>query len=136
RLEEVMRDWKRHCARQTLVYLQDKSTVESRRDWLLYLFSYFALGKKNKQTYQIWQHDNHPIELYSEEVIAQKMNYIHMNAVRAGFVEKPEDWKYSSAPFYAGSEGDGIVKKEVLLDIVPVWQWYYEEGPGVWAKPG
>lgn len=135
RLEDVMRDWKRHAARQTLLYLQDKNTVESRRDWLLYLFSYFALGKKDKQTYQIWQHDNHPIELYSEEVILQKLNYIHMNAVKAGFVEKPEDWTYSSAPFYAANEAEGVVKKESLLDIVPVWQWFYEEGPGIWAKP-
>jgi len=132
RLEDVMRDWKAHTARQILLYLQDKSQPESRREWLLYLFSYFARDKKDKQTYQIWQHDNHPIELYSEHVISQKLDYIHWNAVRAGFVEKPEDWRYSSAAFYAATREGGAENYLPLLDIVPIWQWFYEEGPGAW----
>ena len=127
-----MRDWKAHTARQILLYLQDKSQPESRREWLLYLFSYFARDKKDKQTYQIWQHDNHPIELYSEHVISQKLDYIHWNAVRAGFVEKPEDWRYSSAAFYAATREGGAENYLPLLDIVPIWQWFYEEGPGAW----
>jgi putative transposase len=72
--------------------LKDTPPPESRREWLLYLFSYFAYGKKDKQTYQVWQHGNHPIELYSEHVISQKMDYIHLNAVRAGLVEILEHW--------------------------------------------
>ncbi len=132
RLEAVMRDWKAFTATQIIDYLQDKNNPESRREWLLYLFSYFALGRKDKQTHQVWQHDNHPIELYSEAVISQKLDYLHLNPVRAGFVEKPEDWRYSSAPFYAATreEGIGIGSCESLLDIVPIWQWFYEEGPG------
>lgn len=70
RMQDVMRDWKAFAARQMVDYLQDKAQPESRRDWLLYLFSYFARGMKHKQEHQIWQHDNHPIELYSEHVIA------------------------------------------------------------------
>ncbi|WP_262713337.1 hypothetical protein [Algoriphagus aquimarinus] len=33
------------------------------------------------------------------------MNYIHENPVRAGIVEKPEDYLYSSARNYAGMKG-------------------------------
>jgi hypothetical protein len=33
--------------------------------------------------------------------------YIHLNAVQAGYVEKPEDWRYSSAPFYASTRESG-----------------------------
>ena len=38
------------------------------------------------------------------------MNYLHENPVKAGFVEHPDDWLYSSARDYAGKKG--------LLDIV------------------
>ena len=132
RLEDVMRDWKAHTAREILLYLHNTDNTESRREWLLYLFSYFALGKKHKQTYQVWQHDNHPIELYSEDVVSQKLDYIHLNAVRAGFVDKPEDWKYSSAPFYAATKEHYIETYEPLLEINPIWQCFFEEGPGAW----
>ena len=130
RLEDVMRDWKAYSARQILLYIKDSSNPESRREWLLYLFSYFALGRKDKQDYQVWQHDNHPIELFSEEVISQKLDYIHLNPVKAGMVEKPEDWRYSSAPFYAATQECTIVKYEPLIKIVPIWNWFYDEGPG------
>ncbi len=41
-----------------------------------------------------------PIELWSEKVIKQKIDYTHNNPVLSGFVINPEDWKYSSARNY------------------------------------
>jgi hypothetical protein len=38
-------------------------------------------------------------------MIESRMNYIHENPVRAGIVEKPEDYTCSSARNYAGLEG-------------------------------
>lgn len=56
-------------------------------------------GKKNATTskYQFWQHHNKPIELWSEKVIKQKIDYIHNNPIEIGFVTNAVDWKYSSA---------------------------------------
>ena len=56
-------------------------------------------GKKNAMTtkHQFWQQHNKPIELWSENVIKQKIEYIHNNPVKSGFVVHPEDWKYASA---------------------------------------
>ncbi len=56
-------------------------------------------GKNNATTkqYQFWQHHNKPIELWSIEVIKQKIDYIHNNPVQSGLVINEEDWKYSSA---------------------------------------
>ncbi|MEM9339178.1 MAG: transposase, partial [Bacteroidota bacterium] len=59
----------------------------------------------NVKNRQFWQHHNKPIELWSPEVIDQKVNYIHMNPVESGFVFEPEYWKYSSAVDYAGGKG-------------------------------
>ena len=55
-------------------------------------------GKKSAATSksQFWQHHNKPIELWSEKVIKQKIDYIHNNPVWIGFVVNTEDWKYSS----------------------------------------
>jgi hypothetical protein len=48
----------------------------------------------------ILEHHNQPIELWSEKVIKQKIDYIHNNPVETGFVTDPIDWKYSSARNY------------------------------------
>ena len=44
-----------------------------------------------------WQYTTHPVLLYSNYVIKQKMDYIHLNPVRAGLVNEPENYIYSSA---------------------------------------
>jgi len=38
-----------------------------------------------------------PIELWTDKVIKQKIDYIHNNPVVSGFVTNAIDWKYSSA---------------------------------------
>ena len=59
-------------------------------------------GKKNATTskFQFWQHHNKLIELLSENVIKQKINYIHNNPVENGFVTNAIDWKYSNTRNY------------------------------------
>ncbi|MCD4695166.1 MAG: hypothetical protein K8S16_02910 [Bacteroidales bacterium] len=63
-------------------------------------------GEKNPNNtfIQLWQQHNHPIELYSNKVIDQKMDYIHNNPVKTGIVINPEDYLYSSARNYAEME--------------------------------
>ncbi|WP_027470990.1 hypothetical protein [Saccharicrinis fermentans] len=41
---------------------------------------------------QFWRHDNKPIELWSNKVIDEKINYIHINPVEEGLVFQPEDY--------------------------------------------
>lgn len=38
-------------------------------------------------------------------MMRQKIEYIHNNPVKRGYVDKPTDWRYSSARNYAGMEG-------------------------------
>ena len=54
---------------------------------------------------QFWQQHNKPIELWSPAVIDQKVDYVHMNPVEAGYVSEPEHRKYSSALDYSGRKG-------------------------------
>lgn len=77
---------------------------------MLNLFRDAALKQNNASKFQLWQHDSHPIALWSPEVIDQKVEYTHMNPVTAGFVEEPHYWKYSSAIDFNGGKG--------LLDLI------------------
>ena len=51
--------------------------------------------------YQFWERNSLRIPLWSDRVFNQKLEYIHMNPVRAGLCKFPEDYKYSSARYYA-----------------------------------
>ena len=68
-------------------------------------------GKKNSNNndYQFWQQDNHPIELWDNYMMDQKLEYLHMNPVLSGFGDRPKAYLYSSDRDYAGEKG--------LLDI-------------------
>lgn len=47
--------------------------------------------------YQFWKKDNGPKVVESPTFYLQKLNYIHNNPVRKGYVAKPEHWIWSSA---------------------------------------
>ena len=53
------------------------------------------------------------MEIYSNAVIDQKLDYLHNNLVEEGFVENPEDYVYSSARDYAGEKG--LLEVELLI---------------------
>ena len=97
-LPDILRDFKRHTASTILKTIQ--SHEESRRDWMMKRFEFSARSNIRNSEYQFWIHENHPEELITGKFTNQKLNYIHQNPVRAGFVEKPEDWLYSSASNY------------------------------------
>ncbi len=82
KLSDIIRDFKKFSAREIIKYLKDISNTESRREWVLEIFSKSAQSSRGDGAYQVWQHDNHYIELYSNAVIEQKLDYIHLNPVR------------------------------------------------------
>jgi putative transposase len=100
-LEQVIRDLKSYTSKCFHDLLLDKgNNYESRKKWMLDLMKEKDTGK-----FQFWQHGNHPIELWSDEVFYQKLEYIHLNPVSSGFVTQPEHWLYSSARDHAGLPG-------------------------------
>lgn len=54
---------------------------------------------KNKD-FQFWQQHSHPIELSTNEMLQQRLDYIHYNPVEQGLVEKEEEWLHSSSGDY------------------------------------
>ncbi len=86
------------------------STIESNKkeritEWLLEQLMKAGAKSSNVKQYQFWRHDNKPIELWSNKVIFEKINYIHNNPVEEGLVYYPQDYVYSSARDYADDKG-------------------------------
>jgi len=102
--ETVLGRFKEFTSKKLQQQIADNAQ-ESRREWMSWMFKRAGAKSSNVKHGQFWQHHNKPIEIYSQDVWAQKMNYIHFNPVIAGFVNKPEDWKYSSAGDYSGGKG-------------------------------
>jgi putative transposase len=95
-LNEVLRDFKSFTAKEILKMIESEAG-ESRREWLLHMFKYYAKFKNQNATYMFWQKTSHPIELNYPAIIDQKIEYIHSNPVEAGYVVDPSSWYYSSA---------------------------------------
>jgi REP element-mobilizing transposase RayT len=112
RLAFIVRDFKKYTSYKLLDVLKNNS-FESRKVWMMWMFE--RAGRKNasNQRYQIWQNGYHPIELSTPSMVNQKINYIHDNPVRAGFVSQPEEYKYSSARSYSGI-GESVLEIEYL----------------------
>lgn len=102
-LSSIMRDFKRHTSKKITRLI--KSSTESRKKWLLRAFEQEAKKLKRVKDYKVWQDGNHPVELDANQMIEQRLEYLHQNPVEAGYVAKPEDWLWNSAGDYAGIKG-------------------------------
>lgn len=111
--ENLLGDFKRFTSRKIIQAVND-NPKESRKERLLEQFKMAAVKSSNVNNYQFWRHDNKPIELWSNKVIAQKINYIHNNPVEKGLVYRPEDYDYSSAKDYYGEKG---LLNNVVVDL-------------------
>jgi REP element-mobilizing transposase RayT len=58
---------------------------------------------KRKHQFSLWQHDSDVFSVNSESTFMEKVNYIHFNPVRAGLVERPQDYRWSSSRWWSGS---------------------------------
>jgi putative transposase len=111
-LSDFVRDSKKFTAKQILESIEN-SGIESRRDWMLHQFKYYASRHSRNEIYQLWEHENHFIELSTPAFTQQKIDYIHENPVKAGLVYKAEDYVYSSASNYA--DIDQIIHVDCLF---------------------
>jgi len=89
---DVQRDFLKYTAQQI------KSDLRSCNPELLREFYVGAIDRE----YQIWERNALTSRLPSDEIVEQKINYIHLNPTRGKWVLANEitDYKYSSARFY------------------------------------
>ncbi len=103
KLSDLIRDFKKFTAKTILNKIENG--VESRTDWMLKRFEFACKSHTRNEKYQFWQYGSHPEEIFSEKFMWSKLDYIHMNPVRAGIVSKASNYLYSSASNYVNDDG-------------------------------
>ena len=53
--------------------------------------------RKRKHTHSLWQQEKNVLSVFSEAMLMQKVNYIHLNPVRAELADRMTDYRWSSA---------------------------------------
>ena len=53
--------------------------------------------REREHKHSVFQHHPNAFEIYGEDKMMEKVNYIHLNPVRAGFVKLPDEYRFSSA---------------------------------------
>ena len=72
---------------------------------ILNQFAYCKKKHKIDRRHQVWEEGSHPQLLQNNEMLLQKLDYIHNNPVKRGYVDKADHWRYSSARNYMGEHG-------------------------------
>ena len=107
-MQDILRDLKSFTSRNLNEAIKTHPQ-ESRKEWMIWMMERAGKRNGNNNDWQLWQQHNQPIELNTNEMMDQRLDYLHHNPVEAGFVSEPEHWRYSSAIDYAGGKG--------LLDV-------------------
>lgn len=101
-LSEKLRAFKSFTGRSIIDYLLEKKSKV-----LLKELKSKKLRNHRDSEHQVWQEGLHPKQIFTSKMMRQKMEYIHFNPVKAGFVKNPVHWRLSSAINYEG--GDGLI---------------------------
>jgi REP element-mobilizing transposase RayT len=109
---DVLRYIKGITGRRVIDYLKDKKYEKSlaklrHEEW------------KRNHAYSLWQQEKNVFSIFSEAVFMQKVNYIHLNPVRAGLVERAVDYRWSSARIWQRQD---LEDEPLRMDIDRI-QW-------------
>ena len=104
---DIMR-FKSHTAKQIIHYLDQHQITQ-----ILDQLAFYKKAHKHDRGYQFWQEGVHAEWIQNDAMMRQKVDYIHHNPVKRGYVDQAEHWRYSSARDYLGETG--------LLKVVRDW---------------
>jgi len=93
-LSDVIRDLKKFTSKRIYRAIAENPS-ESRKEWLLKVLSHNG-------SIWFWEEGYHGEEIFDMAFYDSKVNYIHQNPVRAGIVEKEEEYLNSSARAFFG----------------------------------
>jgi REP element-mobilizing transposase RayT len=103
-----MKKFKSFTAKEIIKYLQKENAKT-----ILEQLAFYKKAHKTKAQYQLWQEGISPKLIQNEKMMIDRINYIHNNPVKRGYVDEAEHWRYSSARDYEGVLG--------LLEVERLW---------------
>ena len=107
-IQTDLQRFKSYTARQIIDYLKAQKI-----SLILQQLAFYKKAHKSESEYQLWQEGSYPQVIESEDILRQKLEYMHNNPVKRGYIDKPEHWRYSSARDYLGDAG--------LIDVFKAW---------------
>lgn len=103
-----------NSARRVLAWLREEAHLSSLKKLQL------TIPQKRNHRHAVWQKDPSVVDLWSPKFVRQKLNYLHLNPVRAGLCQHPADWKWSSYRAYLPHRAGDV---PIEID----WQAYWKE---------
>ena len=94
-LDRDIARFKSWTAKYLIQYLAEHKVTQ-----ILEQLAFYKKAHKNDRAYQFWQEGVHPQLIQSEAMMRQKVEYIHLNPVKRGYVDDAIHWRYSSARSY------------------------------------
>ena len=100
---------KERVSRKAVAYLKQEAP-----DWLARI----RVTRGGKSEHHFWQPGRgHDRNIERSRTLMAMIDYVHMNPVRRGLVERPEEWKWSSAGWFVGAPLNTLTP-----DQIP-WDW-------------
>lgn len=93
----ILRFVKGIASRRIIDYLKENGHDES-------LQKLRVQHRSDGSDYAVWQRHPNTRLLWSENMLWQRSQYTHLNPVRSGLVDHPNDWKWSSARIWHGRQ--------------------------------
>jgi len=74
--------------------------------------------RDREHKHSVFQHHPNAFEIYGEDKMMEKVNYIHLNPVRAGLVKVPDDYLYSSSRQWHGKpiENEPLITDHKMIN--------------------
>ncbi len=92
-LGRFVHEWKRQSSYHIRAWYRDKNAA---------YFREIGFGDR------FWQPKYYAFEVFTRAKLEEKLTYMHQNPVRAGLVERPADWRWSSAQWYESGGSIGV----------------------------
>ena len=99
-LPKTIQTFKRHTAKYLIKLLKEKNVKT-----ILEQLAFYKKAHKKDSQYQLWQEGYQPKLIQSDKMMREKIEYIHNNPIKRGYVDENWHWRYSSARDYMGLEG-------------------------------
>jgi len=107
-IEKSMKSFKQFTAKEILNLLK-KENVKT----ILEQLKFYKKSHHKATEYQVWEEGYQPKLIVSDSMMKIKIDYIHNNPVKRGYVDVTSHWRYSSARDYEDLNG--------LIEVEKFW---------------
>lgn len=108
-ISDLLRDFKKY----TSTRIRQQLEKDCKSDTIICL-RMNAKGKRN-QVFKLWMERFDDLVIENDKKLQIKIDYIHNNPVKAGFIDLPEQWEFSSARNY-------ILGNHSLISVSVDWE--------------